>query len=134
MSPTLVPSLPYLSCHAAAAMVRRNYPDTRIHLFPSVPRGPFGVQHLLEWKMDRVAWYVLRQPTTMVQNVCGSFCKLRGAERNAIQSIINARVNDGSMFSRAEFVPAFVFPRWLLFVLVVVVSMCWVVLWKRQRR
>ena len=85
---SLHPSLPYLTCHAAAAVVRRHHHADAVQLFPSAPQGPFGVQVLFDWDVAASAMYILTQPVARVHAVCRSFCKLRGVERNRIEDIL----------------------------------------------
>ena len=80
--------LPYLACHAAAAIVRSRYPDSLVQLLPSVPVGRFGVRSLLGWDVSAVAMYLLTQPAGDIHRLSGSFCKLRGAERSALDTFI----------------------------------------------
>ena len=85
---SLHPSLPYLSCHAAAAVVRSEHPELHLHLSPSVPVGPFGVHDLFQFEAAATVMYILTQPADRVYAVCGSFCKLRGVERNTADRIM----------------------------------------------
>ena len=85
---SLHPSLPYLTCHAAAAVVRRRHHTDAVQLFQSAPQGPFGVQVLFDWDVAASAMYILTQPVARVHAVCGSFCKLRGVERNRVQDFL----------------------------------------------
>ena len=77
--------LPYLTIHATAAVVRNSRPPEAVHLSPSVPHGPYGVHSLLGWNESATALYILTQPPENIQRHCGSFCKLRGAERAALE-------------------------------------------------
>ena len=83
--PNLHGFLPYLTIHATAAVVRNSRPPEAVHLSPSVPHGPYGVHSLLGWNDSATALYILTQPADNIQRHCGSFCKLRGAERLALE-------------------------------------------------
>ena len=124
--------LPYLACHAAAAMVRVRFPETVVHLVPSAPHGPLGVQALFEMNAATTALYLLTQPRHLVRALCGSFCKIRGIDRNAMMSFIQGRkvaVSPDSVLHVDRFT-RLAAPSWVLLLCGVLI----VVMWGVQRR
>jgi hypothetical protein len=85
---SLIPHLPYLASHAAAAVVRHRFPPASVKLLPSAPCGPFAVHSKQQWSAGRTALYLVRQPAAKIHSLCGSFCKLRGVERDLVDRIL----------------------------------------------